>query len=466
MLLMALLHPSRSASTSVALVLALASGAAACSSDAGDVFGETSGVGTSSGPGGGAGDGGAASTGTASGPGGTTGSDSTSVTTGDGGGAATSSTSTGDGGGPTTATSTGEGPTSTAAGASCGDGVINGDELCDGEDLGDATCASVGVPGNGELLCNPECAFDTSQCVKCGNGDLDPGEDCDDGGLAAQDGCDANCHFEGLTCQSAIALEIDLGETATIATTNQGGPAAPGTCLDASGAGRIIRVTPQSSGFLTAWIRRDGTTFDSSLRMGYQCGQETLVCADSYGNNQNDQPPGGEVGSMRVQEGMPAFVHVDAWGAQDVGDFTVEIALSRGRCDDPVVVPVEPGSDAGIVLLGLNLGAGNDEQGDCGFENGAGNGEDVTYELVEVGAASPVDVTLSPVQGYLYNPVLHARRGACDEIEDEVLCSAQAGYGNPEAIESLSIDGGAFVHADATQGSTGGYRMVVVPPAP
>lgn len=461
---MALLHPSRAASTSLALVLALVGGAG-CSSDAGDVFGETSGAGPSTGPGGGSGDGGAASTGTEVTSSST--GDTTTTSTGDGGASTTgnTSTSTGDGGGPTTATSTGEGPTSTAAGPTCGDGAINGDELCDGDDLGDATCASVGVPGNGELLC-VDCAFDTSQCVKCGNGDIDPGEDCDDGGVAADDGCGTNCHFEGLTCQAAIAITVDVDAPVTIATTNEGGPAAPGTCLDATGAGRIIRVTPETSGFLTAWIRRDGTTFDTSLRMGYQCGQETLLCADSYGNNQNAQPPGGEVGSLRVQEGSPVFVHVDAWGADDVGDFTVEIALSRGRCDDPVVVPVEPGSEAGIVLLGLNAGTGNDEQGDCGFQNGAGNGEEVTYELVEVGAASPVDVEITPLEGFLYNPVLHARRGACDERDDEVLCSAQAGFGSPEAIDALSIDGGAFVHADAAQGSTGGYRMNVIPPAP
>jgi cysteine-rich repeat protein len=456
------LHP-RGRSTRSALFLALSAVAAACSSDAGDVFGESSGAGPASGAGGageaGSGGGGAAVSGPATTGGGasaTTSGPSTTSTTG-GGGAG------GEGGaGPTTSA----GPTSTAAGATCGNGSIDGDELCDGDDLGDATCASLGVPGNGELRC-VDCAYDTSHCVKCGNGDVDPGEDCDDGGDEAGDGCDASCHFEGTSCQSAIDVELDLGDTVTIATTNAEGPLAPGACIDAAGRGRIVRVVPASDGFVTAWVRRDGTTFDSSLRMGYACGEQTIVCADSYGSNPQQQPPGGEVGSLVVEAGSPVFVHVDAWSADDVGDFTVELALARGRCDDPVVVPVEPGSEQGIVLYGVNEGAGNDEVGDCNFQSGAGNGEDVTYELVPSGDdASPVDVSLTPLQGDPFNAVLHARRGICDDVEDEVMCSAQAGPGGAESLEDLSIDGGAFVHADAAQFSDGAYRMRVVPPAP
>ncbi len=462
-----------------ALILLAVPLAQACSSDATDVFGESSVAGPTTGPGGdggGGGDGpvgattttttGSAPTGssavsTGEGPGGTT---VTTVTTGDGG---AGSTTTGDGGGTVATTTDGPGPTSTVAGVTCGDGEVNGDELCDGDDLNGATCASLGYNGNGTVAC-VDCAFDVGGCVKCGNGDIDPGEDCDDGGVDSEDGCDTNCHWEGVTCNTAIVVALDLGETSTITTTNADGPAAPGTCLNAMGAGRIFRVEPGASGFLTAWVQRDGTAFDSSLRMAFVCANDApSLCADSYVPDLADgldQPPGGEVGSLRVQGSVPVHVWVDAWDAAAVGDFTVEFALARGRCDDPVVVHVETGSDDGIELSGSNAGEGNDERGDCGLESGAGNGDDVAYELVAVDGATPVDIHIQPLEGFLYNPVLHARVGACDDAEDEVACGAAAASGQPENIFDLDVEPGTFVHADAAQGSVGRYRMSVIPP--
>ncbi|HEY1553935.1 MAG TPA: hypothetical protein VGF94_03825 [Kofleriaceae bacterium] len=47
----------------------------------------------------------------------------------------------------------------------CGDGVIAGDEQCDGTDLGGATCASAVAPGwLGTLGCTSACAFDVAAC--------------------------------------------------------------------------------------------------------------------------------------------------------------------------------------------------------------------------------------------------------------------------------------------------------------
>jgi len=49
--------------------------------------------------------------------------------------------------------------------ASCGDGIINGTEQCDGIELGGATCASVmGESFVGDLSCNSSCNYDTSLC--------------------------------------------------------------------------------------------------------------------------------------------------------------------------------------------------------------------------------------------------------------------------------------------------------------
>ncbi|MCC7432748.1 hypothetical protein IT412_04460, partial [Candidatus Peregrinibacteria bacterium] len=64
---------------------------------------------------------------------------------------------------------------SCTAPASCGDGVKNGTDSCDGLDLGSASCTS--IPGGfsgGTLACSGSCTFNTSGCYKCGDGTINP----------------------------------------------------------------------------------------------------------------------------------------------------------------------------------------------------------------------------------------------------------------------------------------------------
>lgn len=49
--------------------------------------------------------------------------------------------------------------------AACGDGIRRvGVEACDGSDLGDQTCTSLGYPA-GTLRCSSTCTFDTTGCT-------------------------------------------------------------------------------------------------------------------------------------------------------------------------------------------------------------------------------------------------------------------------------------------------------------
>ena len=79
-------------------------------------------------------------------------------------------------------------------GSLCGNGTIEGDEDCDcgddgqctPEELGDNACENVedplvpGVLTGGPLGCNPaSCRYDTSQCVYCGDGELNGNEACE-----------------------------------------------------------------------------------------------------------------------------------------------------------------------------------------------------------------------------------------------------------------------------------------------
>ncbi len=83
---------------------------------------------------------------------------------------------------------------------SCGDGVRDGVEECDGGDLGGFTCASLGLGyTGGTLSCYPApgadaCLFDTSGCTTCGNGAIEGSEVCDDTDLGGE-----TCITQGFT---------------------------------------------------------------------------------------------------------------------------------------------------------------------------------------------------------------------------------------------------------------------------
>ncbi|MFC1482417.1 DUF4215 domain-containing protein, partial [Myxococcota bacterium] len=113
--------------------------------------------------------------------------------------------------------------------AVCGNGIAEANEVCDGSDLRGQDCLDLGHQ-SGELACQEDClAFDVSGCWTvqpiCGNGVVEPGEVCDDGNLDACDGCSPTCFVE--ECGNGV---LDCGESCDDGNSLPGDGCGP-TCL-------------------------------------------------------------------------------------------------------------------------------------------------------------------------------------------------------------------------------------------
>ena len=91
--------------------------------------------------------------------------------------------------------------------ATCGNGILEGGEECDGLDLGGASCSAVGC-SSGAPTCSSSCTLDYSACSTCGACDFDgiceAGEDCGN--------CASDCiSGSGASCGNGIC-EIADGE--------------------------------------------------------------------------------------------------------------------------------------------------------------------------------------------------------------------------------------------------------------
>lgn len=179
--------------TTTAGVLVGACAVGAPNADAGSGGSESPPAGTTGGPPGG----GDSTTSGDAGPGSSTGADPgnppgtttgpSSGSTGSGGGEGTTGAT--DGGGAVDTTGSGGATTGGDAPGACGNGVRDGDEECDGQDVGASACVDLGFAG-GALGCTQACTLDFSQCTQCGNGTIDADEECDGANLGGVETCD------------------------------------------------------------------------------------------------------------------------------------------------------------------------------------------------------------------------------------------------------------------------------------
>ena len=140
----------------------------------------------------------------------------------------------------------------TACGApvTCGNGVKEGVELCDGADVAGQTCVSQGY-GAGALRCSANCGgFDTSGCGAtgaCGNGRVDPGEVCDGAAL------------NGATCQS---LGNDFGTLKCLTNCSGYEPNSCGKRGTRFGSGAKWTIPTTGGDVARGWHNLESSSFD------------------------------------------------------------------------------------------------------------------------------------------------------------------------------------------------------------
>jgi cysteine-rich repeat protein len=100
--------------------------------------------------------------------------------------------------------------------ASCGNGVVEGAEECDGS-------------GSGGVECDSGCRF-----VECGDGDREGSEACDDGNSVSDDGCSASCTLEDAppSCTECTASQCSAELAGCADTVNAARCTDLLTCLD------------------------------------------------------------------------------------------------------------------------------------------------------------------------------------------------------------------------------------------
>jgi agmatine/peptidylarginine deiminase len=102
----------------------------------------------------------------------------------------------------------------------CGDGIVNGDEECDGDDFGGQDCEDLGHGPGDYLMCTADCTIDDTECPSegCGDGVVSGNEECDpcapeqelcaDYGLGAGElGCNLDCTINPFNCADVSPCE-------------------------------------------------------------------------------------------------------------------------------------------------------------------------------------------------------------------------------------------------------------------
>jgi hypothetical protein len=156
----------------------------------------------------------------------------------------------------------------TEPGPSCGDGVVDAPEVCDGVRLGGSACTDLPAPmngnyGGGALACADDCsAFDESGCTWCGDAVKNGPEICDGNDLG------------GATCVDAGWLPGGGGAPTCTGACELDGGACTGTMC-----GGELAAPPDGAGMCAApWMDTGSACHRDCPQVGMNACQNPIAC--------------------------------------------------------------------------------------------------------------------------------------------------------------------------------------------
>jgi cysteine-rich repeat protein/predicted outer membrane repeat protein len=229
--------------------------------------------------------------------------------------------------------------------AVCGNGIAEGNEICDGDDTRNTACADITGYVGGTLRCSGDCqSYNTDNCIpegQCGNGDINPPEECDTTNLNGQSceslnlgtgtlACNIDCTFD----LSGCSQQPDCGNNIVEGTEecDDGNQSNEDACLNA-----CLNATC-GDGYVWAGHEEcdDGNNID-----GDSC---SAICEDeppvNCGNGQIETGETCDDGNTNPDDGCsPACLVETGWDCQNQPSVCTPICgdgLIRGteECDD------------------------------------------------------------------------------------------------------------------------------------
>ena len=217
----------------------------------------------------------------------------------------------------------GAGEVDAGAAAVCGNGVVEGDEACDGNDFGGKTCQSVGL-GGGVLTCNAYCGIVTTGCTNkeiCTDGsdnDDDFLTDCDDPECAGVAYCSDAC--AAMDVISSLPV-FEYGDT-------EGKPSTLNpSCSTTTGPEAVFEFTATHTEELEISLSGE----DVSLSVRTDCGdaQSEIACVnDDTGYFDTEKI------TLSVTAGATYFVVVDSEVSPGFFDLSIDPPPKETDCGD------------------------------------------------------------------------------------------------------------------------------------
>ncbi len=187
----------------------------------------------------------------------------------------------------------------------CGDGNVDPGEQCDGGNLAGATCVSQGFVG-GSLGCTEECTYDTSSCVPQGGGG--GGFECVEEDIGSAVG-------NAVTSGSTVGEDEDLAQP-----------------CGAGGVDHVIHFVAPSNG--TYEFNMIGSSYDTVLSLHAECGQAALTCNDDWYGLQSRV-------DLSMTAGQEVLIAVSGY-AGGTGNWVLNIISGEpGFCGDGNIDPGE-----------------------------------------------------------------------------------------------------------------------------